>query len=710
MFKMRSGKRSPLVIFPLMPPEFTTAPAAPQMVQDTWREIDDVVQDIARLSRSAVPSERFFAAVLDGSVRTLAAVSGAVWLLKDSGFELEQQINLGHTGLVTSPDTASSPELVERQQRHQQLLQQLSQQTEPQSIAPRSGTGSYINPTDWLLLVSPIVVNGQTHGLIEVFQRPVASPAAVQGYTRFLTAIAEFAADFLRNYRLRDLQERASLWSQFERFTERVHEGLDLARIAAVIANDGRPLVDCDRISVAVLRGSKPRLIAVSGVDRIDRRSNAVRYCEDLLRRVLKTRRPFWFDDTQAATGQAPDLPKQIEESLHQHLNESHARLLAIIPLRQPINPQQKSDQQNVVLGAVLIEKFSATSDISQLRHRAEVLARQSELAVANALEYSNLPFRSVWRWIGHMGWYLRLRQLPRTLFVVGLLAAAVTSLIVVPADFTITGRAELQPAVRRGLFASSDGIVAKLSDKLATNQPPDVSQDEVLVELTNSTLDFELTRVTGELQTGRKRLSSTQAERLSMDRNDPRGRSKLEQLAAEEKELEETLKSLSAQLDVLKRQQAQLQLRSPINGQVLTWDATQLLQNRPVRQGDRLLEVADTKGEWILEVHVADQNIGHVRDAQRELSRELNVSFVVATDPNVVYQGRLKSVAADTRSDSELGPSVLVTVTLPRGEIAAEHLRPGATVIPHIHCGRRPVGYVWFHEFIHTIKTKLFF
>jgi multidrug resistance efflux pump len=251
---------------------------------------------------------------------------------------------------------------------------------------------------------------------------------------------------------------------------------------------------------------------------------------------------------------------------------------------------------------------------------------------------------------------------------------------------------------------------VAKLSEKLATNQPPDVSQDEVLIELTNSTLDFEMTRVTGELQTGRKKLSTTQSERVSVDRNDPRGRSKLEQLAAEEKELEETLKSLAAQLEILKRQQAELQLRSPINGQVLTWDVTQLLQNRPVRQGDRLLEVADTRGEWNLEVHVADQNIGYVRDARRELGNDLDVSFVVATDPNVVYHGRLKSMAADTRSDSELGPSVLVTVSLPKDELSAEHLRPGATVIPHIHCGRRPVGYVWFHELIHTIKTKLFF
>jgi hypothetical protein len=66
--------------------------------------------------------------------------------------------------------------------------------------------------------------------------------------------------------------------------------------------------------------------------------------------------------------------------------------------------------------------------------------------------------------------------------------------------------------------------------------------------------------------------------------------------------------------------------------------------------------------------------------------------------------------VAKDTRSFGESGPTVLVTVEIDQNRIPKTQLRPGATVIPHIHTGQRPIGFVWFHELIHTVRTKLLF
>ena len=653
----------------------------------------------------------------------MAAIGGAIWLSKPAGLELEYQINLSQSGVAFGPDADESPDAGERHLRHLQLLNHIAQQTQPRAISPSSGgasatNGIPTNPTDLLLLVCPIAIDEQVLGILEIFQRPDVSPATCQGFLKFLGALSEIAADFIRNSRLRDLQEKASLWSQFERFTERVHDGLDVERIAYVIANDGRQLIHCDRIMVATLRGTRPRVIAVTGLDSIDRRSNVIRGAEELLQRVLATQRPFWFDDAQQSNnGAADDLPPQLDKALHQHLDGSPARTLAVLPLSAAsgaIEANQKTDskaRRAPILGAILIEKFSATDDFNQLRYRCEVVAKQGGAALANATTHTSLPFLPVIRGLGKLGWHLRLRQLPRTVLVVGVIAAIGLALTLIPADFTIDGRGELQPAVRRGVFAATDGIVAKISDKLAGNSAATVEADETLIELTNSSLDYDLTRVVGDLQTTRQKLKSTEIERLTMDRSDPKGRSKLEQLAAAEQELEETIKSLDAQLAVLKRQQGELSLRSPIAGQVLTWDATQLLQNRPVRQGDRLLEVAQVQGDWSLEIRVADRNIGYVNAARQELQADLEVSFVLATDPETVYRGRVKSVASDVRSHEDIGPSVLITVSLPRDAVPESvHLRPGATVIPHIHCGRRAIGFVWFHEFLHTIYTRVFF
>ncbi len=701
-----------------MTSELNTADA-PTDVKHTWREIQDVVQQVTKLSRAAVANERFFGELLDHSIRIMAAIGGAVWLKKSDGLGLEYQVNLGKTGVVFGPESDDSPEVAERETQHLALLNHITSQGQSRAIAPNSGRGTDStapsNPSEYLLLLAPIAIDERTYGILEVFQRPDVSPAACQGFLRFLGALADLAADFLRNSRLRDLQDRATLWSDFERFTERVHSGLDPQHISLVMANDGRQLIGCDRVMVAVPHGRKCRVVAVSGSDAIDRRSNVIRAAEELARRVTATRKPFWFDDSAGASTAHRDLPPQLDKALHEHLDASSSRMLAVLPLITP--PAVTADgtatsktDRSPILGALLIESFSGVEQVAAVRYRAEVVARQSAFALANATTYSNLPFLGLLRLLGGIGWHLRLRQLPRTVLVLSLLGAAVAALFLVPADFTIDGRGELQPILRRGVFATSDGIVSSISSKLQGQQAPTVEATESLLELIHAPLEFELTRTTGELQTARQKLNTTQVERLSVDRADPRGRSKLEQLAAEEQELGETIKSLTAQLEVLKKQQANLIHRSPIRGQVLTWDAAQLLQSRPVRQGERLLEVADVEGDWQLEVEVADQNIGFINEARRSIKNDLNVEFVLATDPEVTYQGTLREVSREVRSHPDLGPSVLVTVSVPRSSVPNTHLRPGATVIPHIHCGRRPVGFVWFHELIHTIYSRLMF
>ena len=92
-----------------------TPPATASVAQeDTWREIELVVQQVTRLSRSDTSVEQFFAELLEKSVRTLAAAGGAVWLLRPEGYSLEYQINLAATGLVSAPDADNLPDREER--------------------------------------------------------------------------------------------------------------------------------------------------------------------------------------------------------------------------------------------------------------------------------------------------------------------------------------------------------------------------------------------------------------------------------------------------------------------------------------------------------------------------------------------------------------------------------------------------------------------
>src|SRR5262249_41402463 len=161
-----------------------------------------------------------------------------------------------------------------------------------------------------------------------------------------------------------------------------------------------------------------------------------------------------------------------------------------------------------------------------------------------------------------------------------GLIAAAVTALVLIPADFDMTARGELQPKVRREVFARSDGVV----NQIKVEQGQKVARGELLVSLHKPQLDFESSRLEREIQTAQARLSAIQASLLATGRDNPSNTTeKINQLTAEQEEVKSLLESLHKQQAILMTERKDLELRSPIAGTVLTWNAKDLLAARPV-------------------------------------------------------------------------------------------------------------------------------
>ena len=57
----------------------------------------------------------------------------------------------------------------------------------------------------------------------------------------------------------------------------------------------------------------------------------------------------------------------------------------------------------------------------------------------------------------------------------------------------------------------------------------------------------------------------------------------------------------MKKQLELLDQKKEKLQIRSPIDGRVVTWNVEDRLLDRPVNRGENLLEVADPTrtGSW---------------------------------------------------------------------------------------------------------------
>ena len=213
---------------------------------------------------------------------------------------------------------------------------------------------------------------------------PAGSAASQQGNVRLLEALCDLAGDFHRNRQLAELRQWRSDAARVEDYLRQVHRSLDLPTTCYSIANEGRRLLGCDRVSVLVRHRRSYRVAAVSGIDLVDRRSALVRTMEQFACAVLATGEPACFnDDTR-------DLPPEWERLLHALLDESRAREVAVLPLQIAQDENAASAQ---VPGAPVVERFTAPVEESSNERRKEVVLRHGALALQNALEYRRVPF-----------------------------------------------------------------------------------------------------------------------------------------------------------------------------------------------------------------------------------------------------------------------------------------------------------------------------
>ena len=268
---------------------------------EVLHELDDLVDQIARLADSDLAPDGFFAELLDRAVTALAAVGGAVWLNTDGRLRLQHQANLDETQLAGSP---------ENQRRHEELLLGVMQARDAKIVLPHSGQaadGGDLNPSDFLLVLCPMVLDGHAVGVLELVERAGGSPAAQRGCLHFVSTLCEVAEDFLRNRQFRELRQRESLWDEFDRFVQRVHASLDLKATSYEVANEGQRLAGCDRLTVAIRRGRKFKVLAVSGLDHVDRRARKSRFgspadSTTCRRRFNRRRKRSWMNRTHESS------------------------------------------------------------------------------------------------------------------------------------------------------------------------------------------------------------------------------------------------------------------------------------------------------------------------------------------------------------------------------------------------------------------------
>lgn len=567
--------------------------------------------------------------------------------------------------------------------KHGQLLLEVARDGEPRVVEPGWEAGDAGNPTPCQLLIAAERVEGNQFAIVELIRDPTTVCEANE--LRDVVEAAHAAAEQERVTQIQRLRAERTQTRRRDRFAISVHRSLDPQRVAYNIANSGRQLIECDRVSVALPKRGRMRIAAVSGQTELNPRSNQVRLLELLIRRVVESDQAVLFGSSVS------EWPEPVKDPLTAYTTESGARALLAVPLKW-------ADNQPAV-GALVIEKFEADTVTERFVEDSEFVARHATLALRNAQDHSSIFLHSARRRIGRTVTGTRwLRRLTMALMLI----VVVTALTVIPMELRIEGTGTLRPAQRRGVFAPQSGTIVDVS---VENGSP-VTAGQTLAVLDNPEIPIWQDHLAHDLSQAEESLRIREAEVVDL----PVGSQRRIELEGEIAQFREQVESLRRQVALMEERVAEMTLTAPIDGVVATWDAERQLLNRTVTQGDLLLVVNDNSHGWQADIRVPDRDSGDVLAAWRARpagARGLPVDYILATHPERRYRGWLTGVENRTET---LAQEQVVYMTVVPDEEDPPPLRDGAEVRAKIRCGNRSMGAIWARDVIRFVQARILF
>jgi hypothetical protein len=703
-----------------------------QVVEQERRRLGQRLEEVSRLCESDVPPSVFYAELLKRLLESLAAAAGAVWARTPQGnLQIQFQVNLKEIGLDQSDEVRQS---------HGELLRVAVGQGKPMHLPPRSGMGALEdgkavagNTTDFMLMIVPILLNDQVVGLLEIWQHPNRPPAAIPGFLQYMTLMAELGGRYQRAQMLRQMSGQEQLWTQLEVFARQIHGSLNPVEVSYVVANEARRLIECDRVSVGLRYGRRVSVEAVSGADVVEKRSNSVRLMRRLCDRVLAWGEKLTFNGVRDDT-----LPPKVLQALDAYLAESPSKLLVVMPLHD--ERETKSKQKPRAL--LVMECFEPPAEPQQILARLDVVAKHATSALYNAVQHRRIPFRWVWMPLakaqeGVGG--------PTSAIVMACFVAAtviVSILCLVPYPLKVDANGKLLPTTRCYVYSPMAGQVQAFQVRPGET----FGEGRNLVDLYDfNDLGPKILSLEQDITNAKRQINSL----LSEEKKDHTPK----ELSDQQRELQAanaTLSGKKADLDLMMKSveadrrpdhAGHFFLKAPYftNEQALRlgrkeWTVLnsnfEEMKGSTVKSQDKLLWLGAKGGPWEVEMKIPQKHIGKVFEAfNGDHKKELNVDFLLRSDPTRAYKGKLRldriggEALSNKEDKDEAEPTVLAFVRIDNDEadadlsqIEAAYLLPhdmappGTEVHGKIYCDDHPMGFSLFYGVFEFVYEKVVF
>lgn len=292
------------------------------------------------------------------------------------------------------------------------------------------------------------MVDKQVTGLLEILMDPTRRAAQQKSTLRFVSDLCDLAATYLKNRQMRQMMSQQRLWNQLEGFTHQIHASLDLKETAYAVVNDGKRLVGCDRLSVALKISGRTMVEAISGQEVVEQRSNLVRELTRLCKVVIRSGEDLVY--TGSTDGLAPDL----RDALEMYVDESGSKVVVVTILHQPETEQGAEHKEKVPFGCLVAEQIGDELAPTDMHARTEVVSRHASTSLWNAQEHHKIFLKPVLKALGSPWRMFRGRTLAKIGAAVAGVLALVAAMAFIPCTLTIEGHGSLLPEERHKVYS----------------------------------------------------------------------------------------------------------------------------------------------------------------------------------------------------------------------------------------------------------------
>jgi RND family efflux transporter MFP subunit len=511
------------------------------------------------------------------------------------------------------------------------------------------------------LIVAPIMDKESLVGVIEVVNK--MDGTLLDDDDLFaLGSLADTASTALHNASLLLAERKVEILETLVTVSHQITSTLNLERMLQTIVDAPQAVIPYERAAIVLAARGRLKLSAVTGqtqlnVDAADIAPlNSILQWAALSEEIIQVRQH----------GEKIDATREeTRAKFEKYFAESGVRGFYAMPLgddtgRVGMYALESSDPD-----------FLSPAHIEIL----QVLAGQATVALRNAQMYKEVPFISVLEPVLERKRKFMAMEKKRRAMIVGLAAAAIIFLAIVPLPLRVSGDAVVAPVHRAQVQPEIEGVVGAVY----VHEGESVKAGEVLAELNAWDFRSALAGAEAKYQTALLQVNH------SLAGNDS-GEAGVQRVQAD---------YWRGEVDRAKNLLSKTQLRSPIDGVVSTPHVENLVGRR-LQYGDTFAEVTDTS-RALVDLAVDDADAGMLRAGLPAVIK-LN-SYALRT-----FHGDVQVVSpkGEVEHDNRV---FFARVLLPNSDGA---IRSGMEGQGKVRVAWRPAGYVLFRRPVIWIYSKL--